>query len=62
MFAAFKGWFTDAKQYFVSLVAALAAFLAFQAFLAGQFGVPKWTAWLPRTRRQSSLPHSKFRL
>ncbi len=46
MFAAFKGWFTEAKQYFVSLVAALTAFIAFQAFLAGQLGVPQWTAWL----------------
>ena len=45
-FAPFKGEFTEAKQYFVSLVAAISAFIAFQAFLANQFGVPKWTAWL----------------
>jgi hypothetical protein len=31
---------------FASLVAAIAAFVALQAYLSGKLGVPKWTAWL----------------
>jgi hypothetical protein len=36
----------EAKKYFVSLVAALAAFLTFKIFVAGKIGWPDWTPWL----------------
>jgi hypothetical protein len=45
-FALLKGGLTETKQYFLSLAAAISAFVAFQAFLAEQLHVPKWTAWL----------------
>ena len=45
-FAVFKGGFTDARQYFISLVAALGAFIAFKAFVVQKLGWPEWTAWL----------------
>jgi Leucine-rich repeat (LRR) protein len=45
-FSLFKGWFTEIRQYFVALVAALTAFLAFKTFVADKLGWPGWTAWL----------------
>jgi hypothetical protein len=45
-FAAFKGGFIDARQYFISLVVALGAFIAFKAFVVEKLGWPECIAWL----------------
>jgi len=42
-FAVFKGGFTVARQYFISLVAALGAFIACKAFVVEKLGWPEWT-------------------
>src|SRR6266853_5885301 len=45
-FAVFKGGFTDARQYFITFVAALGAFIAFKAFVIEKLSWPEWIAWL----------------
>jgi Leucine-rich repeat (LRR) protein len=45
-FAPFKGWFTEARQYFIALPLAIGAFLAFRTYVVDTLHWPKWTAWL----------------
>src|ERR1700731_4290495 len=46
LFAVLTHSIDEAKKYFVSLVAALAAFSTFKLFVAGKIGLPDWTPWL----------------